>query len=95
MDTVEDRFKELSKSMSASYKRMADQTAGRTLGEHVMELLRKNGDISVAGLRQALTSSIELSESACGAADPELDQQRLNAEAALKVLDQLLASRDS
>ncbi len=95
METVEERFKELSKSMGASYKRMADQIADRTLGEHVMELLRADGDISMAGLRQALLCSIEKSDSACGKADPELDQQRLNAEAALKVLEQLLASRAS
>ena len=61
-----------------------DFLKARTIGRHVIELVARDGEISVASLFDSLTSSI-------GPATPE--KERLLAEAALACLQELRAER--
>ena len=64
-----------------------------TLGSIVIGLIKTTGAVSVPAMQSELQRIIDSSASASGKAQPELDTDRVRAEAALAYLQELLADR--
>lgn len=83
----------LFKKMADSGKRLAADTLDRAIGTHVIAMIERDGEISVAALLEALQQTVDTATSAQGKADPDFDLPRLQAGAALARLQELLSQR--
>lgn len=63
----------------------------RAIGDQVCRLIAKDGEISVTALTEAFQTIVDQSQSVRGQTKPEMDLERLQAEASLAHLQKLLS----
>lgn len=76
--------------MADTKQRLAEAVKENTIGKYVIELISRDGEISVTALMAALDDAISSSPSARGKGAPEQDMARLAAAAALEYIRSLI-----
>jgi formate dehydrogenase maturation protein FdhE len=86
-----DTGKKLLKNTADALKSLAESVKDNSLGKHVANVIEAHGGVSIALLKEAIETSINQSSSINDESKHPLDSRRLNDEAVLNYLNNLLA----
>jgi len=80
---------------AAACDHMAEKLVESALGRHVLDVVGRQGNVSVSALLRSLVDEVKAAPSSCGKGSPELDIVRLTAEKAIDALTMELTARSA